>query len=158
MVCNLLRNLLGIYRYLLGNKKELTVNKAFVIILLMLSWSTQADSIKALNVDRAVPNSMHLSFANDSNITPKKGDFKIANYVLMSNEEGERWAVITLTNLSSGNRELGEEHILALFADGSRFMPMEFKLGFKGNETQSVTVSFADYKFPILSVYSSNDL
>ena len=155
MVCNLLRNLLG---NLLGNKKELTVNKAFVIILLMLSWSTQADSIKALNVDRAVSNSMHLSFANDSNITPKKGDFKITNYVLMSNEEGERWAVITLTNLSSGNRELGEEHILALFADGSRFMPMEFKLGFKGNETQSVTVSFADYKFPILSVYSSNDL
>lgn len=151
MVCNLLRNLLG-------NKKELTVNKAFVIILLMLSWSTQADSIKALNVDRAVSNSMHLSFANDSNITPKKGDFKITNYVLMSNEEGERWAVITLINLSSGNRELGEEHILALFADGSRFMPMEFKLGFKGNETQSVTVSFADYKFPILSVYSSNDL
>jgi len=151
----LLCNLLGI---LLGNKKELTVNKALVIILLVLSWATQADSIKALNVDRAVPNSMHLSFANDSNITPKKGDFKIVNYVLMSNEEGERWAAITLTNLSSGNRELGEEHLLALFADGSRFMPTEFKLGFKGNETQSVTVSFADYKFPILSVYSSNDL
>ncbi len=155
MLCNLLGNLLGI---LLGNKKELTVKKALVIILLVLSWASQADSIKALNVDRAVPNSMHLSFANDSNITPKKGDFKIVNYVLMSNEEGERWAVITLTNLSSGNRELGEEHLLALFADGSRFMPMEFKLGFKGNETQSVTVSFADYKFPILSVYSSNDL
>lgn len=133
----MLRNLLGI---LLGNKKELTVNKVLVIILLVLSWATQADSINALNVDRAVPNSMHLSFANDSNITPKKGDFKIVNYVLMSNEEGERWAVITLTNLSSGNRELGEEHLLALFADGSRFMPMEFKLGFKGNETDRKSV------------------
>ena len=134
------------------------MSKALIIILMMFSWATQADTINALNVDRAVPNSMHLSFANDSNIAPKKGDFKIINYVLMSNEEGERWAVITLTNLSSGNRELSEEHLLALFADGSRFMPTEFKLGFKGNETQSVTVSFADYKFPILSVYSSNDL
>ncbi|EGI72813.1 hypothetical protein PH505_bc00020 [Pseudoalteromonas distincta] len=52
------------------------MKKALVIILLVLSWATQADSIKALNVDRAVPNSMHLSFANDSNITPKKGILK----------------------------------------------------------------------------------
>ncbi|MBB1448877.1 hypothetical protein H5156_17335, partial [Pseudoalteromonas sp. SG41-6] len=80
------------------------MSKALIIILMMFSWATQADTINALNVDRAVPNSMHLSFANDSNIAAKKGDFKIINYVLMSNEEGERWAVITLTNLTSGNR------------------------------------------------------
>ena len=133
------------------------MKKALVIILLVLSWATQADSINALNVDRAVPNSMHLSFPNDNNITPKKSDFSIANYVLMSNEIGERWAVITLTNLASGKRELNQEHVLALFADGSRLTPSEFKLGFKGNQTQSVTVSFAEHTFPILSVYSSND-
>ncbi|MEL0645969.1 hypothetical protein V6248_00910 [Pseudoalteromonas agarivorans] len=75
----------------------------------------------------------------------------------MSNDEGERWAVITLTNLASGKRELNQEHILGLFADGSRLTPSEFKLGFNGNQTQSVTVSFAEHKFPILSVYSSND-
>nr|WP_306272389.1 hypothetical protein [Pseudoalteromonas carrageenovora] len=110
-----------------------------------------------MNVDRAIPNSMHLSFPNDNNITPKKSDFSILNYVLMSNEEGERWAVITLTNLASGKRELNQEHLLALFADGSRLTPSDFKLGFNGDQTQSVTVSFAEHKFPILSVYSSND-
>lgn len=127
------------------------------LFLLVLCANVFAAQNNVLNVDRAIPKSMHLSFPNDNNITPKKSDFSILNYVLMSNEEGERWAVITLTNLSSGNRELNQEHILALFADGSRLTPSEFKLGFNGDQTQSVTVSFAEHKFPILSVYSSND-
>ncbi|KPZ57164.1 MULTISPECIES: hypothetical protein [unclassified Pseudoalteromonas] len=128
-----------------------------LLFLLILCANVFAAQNNVLNVDRAIPNSMQLSFPNDNNITPKKSDFSIVNYVLMSNEEGERWAVITLTNLASGKRELNQDHLLALFADGSRLTPNEFKLGFNGNQTQSVTVSFAEYKFPILSVYSSND-
>lgn len=127
------------------------------LFLLILCANVFAAQKNVLNVDRAIPNSMQLSFPNDNNITPKKSDFSIVNYVLMSNEEGERWAVITLTNLASGKRELNQDHLLALFADGSRLTPNEFKLGFNGNQTQSVTISFAEYKFPILSVYSSND-
>ena len=136
--------------------------KALVLIFIVFSSAVAANISNTLsnvlNVDRAIPSSIHLSFPNDNKITPKKSDFTILNYVLMSNNEGERWAVITLTNLSSGNRELNQEHLLALFADGSRLTPIEFKLGFKGSETQSVTVSFAEHKFPILSVYSSNEL
>jgi len=127
------------------------------LFLLVLCANVFAAQNNVLNIDRAIPNSMQLSFPNDNNIAPKKSDFTILNYVLMSNEEGERWAVITLTNLASGKRELNQEHLLALFADGSRQTPSEFKLGFNGNQTQSVTVSFAEYKFPILSVYSSNE-
>ncbi|CAM2893186.1 hypothetical protein [Pseudoalteromonas distincta] len=136
--------------------------KALVLIFIVFSSAVAANTShtlnSVLNVDRAIPSSIHLSFPNDNNIMPKKSDFTILNYVLMSNNEGERWAVITLNNLSSGNRELNQDHILALFADGSRLTPIEFKLGFKGSETQSVTVTFAEHKFPILSVYSSNDL
>ena len=131
--------------------------KIVVSFLLILCANVFAAQNNVLNVDRAIPNSMHLSFPNDNNMTPKKSDFSILNYVLMSNEEGERWAVITLTNLASGKRELNQEHLLALFADGSRLTPSDFKLGFNGDQTQSVTVSFAEHKFPILSVYSSND-
>jgi hypothetical protein len=57
---------------------------------MMFSWATQADTLKALNVDRAVPNSMHLSFANDSNITPKKGDFKIVNIFLLGQKSNNK--------------------------------------------------------------------
>jgi hypothetical protein len=127
-------------------------------VLILMPWLIQAEAIEVLTVDRSISKSIQLSFPNDSNIKPKKGDFEIINYVLMSNEVGERWSVITLTNLSSGNREFSHDHLIALFADGSRISPLEYKLNFKGQESQSVTVSFGVHKFPILSIYSSNEI
>jgi len=126
--------------------------------LILLSCSSKAENSEILSVERAVPKSIHLSFPNDKNIKPQKGDFKIVNYVLMSNEAGERWSVITLTNIATGNRSLHQDHLIALFADGSRINPLEYKLNFKGKETQSITVSFGKNKFPILSIYSSNEI
>jgi len=126
------------------------------LFLVLLSWGVQAEDTEVLTVDRSVSGNVTLSFPNDNNIKPKVGDFEIVNYVLMSNEVGERWSVITLTNLSSGNRELNPEHLLALFADGSRNNPIGSTFNFKGKETLSVTVSFGQYKFPILSIQTRN--
>ncbi len=131
--------------------------KFIVAVLIIFSSVIQANESEVLSVDRSVSRNIKLSFPNDRNITPKLSDFEINNYVLMSNEEGERWAVITITNLSSGNRMLEEQHLLALFANGDRRSPLEYKLRFAGNETQSFTVSFGESKFPILLIYSSNE-
>ena len=132
------------------------MSKFIFSVLIFLSWTVQAEDTKVLTVDRSLSKSINLSFPNDSNIKPKKGDFEIVNYVLMSNEIGERWSVITLTNLSSGNRNFEHDHLMALFADGSRKSPLEYNLSFMGKETQSITVSFGEHKFPILRIYSSN--
>jgi len=132
--------------------------KYFIPVLILVSWLTQAEAVDVLTVDRLVSKSIQLSFPNDKNIKPKKSDFEIINYVLMSNELGERWSVITLTNLSSGNREFVHDHLIGMFADGSRISPLAYKLNFNGQETQSITVSFGVHKFPILSIYSSNEI
>jgi len=132
------------------------VFKFLLPVLILISWFAQAEDNEALTVDRAVSQNIQLAFPNDYNVVPKRSDFEIVNYVLMSNDVGERWAVITLTNLSSGNREFNNEHLIALFADGSRMSPLQYKLNFRGRETQSITVSFGEHKFPILSIYSSN--
>ncbi|QUM79561.1 hypothetical protein HWV01_04175 [Moritella sp. 5] len=130
--------------------------KFLLPVLILISWFAQAEDNEALTVDRAISQNIQLAFPNDYNVDPKRGDFEIVNYVLMSNDVGERWAVITLTNLSSGNREFNNEHLIALFADGSRMSPLQYKLNFRGRETQSITVSFGEHKFPILSILSSN--
>ena len=114
--------------------------KFVFLMLIIMSWATQAEDKKVLTVDRVISNNINLSFPNDNNIKPKVSDFKIVNYVLMSNESGERWSVITLTNLSSGHRNLEHQHLMALFADGNRKSPLAYKLNFKGKETQSITV------------------
>ncbi|QUM83779.1 MULTISPECIES: hypothetical protein [unclassified Moritella] len=130
--------------------------KFLLPVLILISWFAQAEDNEALTVDRAVSQNIQLAFPNDYNVDPKIGDFEIVNYILMSNDAGERWAVITLTNLSSGNREFNNEHLIALFADGSRMSPLQYKLNFRGRETQSITVSFGEHKFPILSISSRN--
>jgi hypothetical protein len=134
------------------------VYKYIFLVLILFTWTANAENTEVLSVERSVSKNIHLSFANDKNIRPKKGDFEIVNYVLMSNEVGERWSVITLTNLATGNRTLDQEHLIALFADGSRISPLEYKLNFEGKETQSITVSFGEHKFPILSIYSGNEI
>ena len=133
------------------------MHKFLVLVFILLSFSIYADETETLIVDRVIANNLELAFPNDKNIKPKSSDFELINYVIMSNELGERWAVITLNNTSTGSRVLENEHLMALFANGKRTSPLEFKLSFAANETQSITVSFGHNKFPILSINTETE-
>lgn len=126
--------------------------KIFISVLFLLPFSSHANETEVLTVDRVVPKSLELAFPNDRSIKPKYSDFELVNYVVMSNNLGERWAVVTVKNISTGGRSFENGHLMALFANGIRKSPLAFKISFDGNETQSVTVSFGENKFPILSI------
>lgn len=125
---------------------------------MLISANAYTQESDTLIVDRAVSQTLDFSFPNDHNIKPKESDFEVLNYVLMSNETGERWSIVTLRNTSSGSRTFEQHHLMALSANGNRWSPSEHKLNFEGNETQSITVFFGEHKFPILNVYTSNSL
>lgn len=129
--------------------------KSLFLSSLLIATSVTAQE-SALTIDRAVTKNLQLSFPNDNNVKPKTSDFDVVNYVLMSNEEGERWAVVTLRNTASGSRSFEQGHLMALFANGSRRTPQEFKLNFSGDEVQSMTLNFGENNFPILAIYASN--
>lgn len=128
----------------------------FCLVLVSGLSCVNAKEQEHLTVDRSIPSNLNLSFPNEDKINPKESDFEIVNYVLMSSEEGARWSVLTIKNTASGSRTLEEQHLMALFANGVRRSPLELALNFKGNETQSITVSFGSHKFPILTIYSNN--
>lgn len=129
-------------------------------MLKRISWILFACSFGAyanedvLSVDTIVSNSFDLVFPNESNIQPEQSDFKVNNFILMSNEAGERWVVVTMSNTSSGRRSLTHKHLMAIVADGQRIAPIEFIQSFKANETLTLTINFGMSKFPLLSVYS----
>lgn len=125
---------------------------SFLIPFMFLSANLIAEEAETLTVDRVISSNIALSFPNEENITPRESEFELLNYVVMSNDLGERWAVITINNLSSGRRTLESQHVMALFANGERSFPLALKLPFEGGETQSITVSFGENKFPILSI------
>lgn len=107
-----------------------------------------------LTLDRVVPHGLELSFPNDENIAPEISDFEVKNTILMSNENGERFAVVTIKNVSSGSRTLNHNHLMAQVTNGARINPQPFKHAFKGNETVSITIGFGESKFPLLTVYT----
>jgi len=133
------------------------LNKAFFLLLFLLSISTIANEDEVLTVDRVIANTVEFAFENDKNKKPKLSDFELLNYIIMSNELGERWAVVTIKNQASGNRILESNHLMALFANGERSNPTPLKFNFTANEMKSVTVSFGENKFPILSISSRHN-
>ncbi len=116
----------------------------------------QTDIPTGLTIERGIANPEQYNFPNDDNIQPDKSDFEIINYVLLSNEEGERWVTVTLKNTASGNRIFDGEQIMALFADGKRFSPIKKSIRFERRETQTFAINFGISHFPILEIYTRN--
>jgi hypothetical protein len=103
---------------------------------------------------------MQFAFENDAQSKPKNRDFTLLNTVLMSSEQGKRVAVVTVRNDASGSRILEGSHFMALFADGQRKTPLSMTQGVKlaRGERRSFTVSFGEADYPILSVFTSNNV
>ena len=127
--------------------------RSLFFLFLLYSTSLIANQ-DVIIVDRVIPNSIELAFPNERNIEPEISDFQINNFILMSNDDGERFAVVTLTNLSSGSRTLNHNHLMAQVSNGERINPLPFKQAFKGDETISLTLGFGENKFPLLTIYT----
>lgn len=113
-----------------------------------------SDDILIINEGR--PFKGDLVFVDGSEEEPKKSDFKIENYFLMSSRSGERWATITLRNSAKGQRILSEEQVMAVFANGEKRAPQSLKHTFSRDEIATFTVNFGVSKFPVLYVYTQN--
>lgn len=121
----------------------------FLFIVFAAQASAQND---VLMIDQSIGTDVKLAFPNERNIQPRSSTFQVVSYVPMSSEQGERWAIVTLKNTSSGSRIFESQYLLGLFADGDRREPETFKQTLSGNEVVSLTLSFGRHKFPLLNV------
>ncbi len=126
------------------------------LLIFLVTFSVAAAERENLSIDRSPWGDKHWYFPNEMDKYPKKSDFSIINYVPMSNDIGERWAVITVKNTSAGTRILTQDHLLGLFANGERIAPKGFRKSVGGKEYLSIAVGFGKNKFPILDIYSKN--
>jgi len=109
-----------------------------------------------LIIEKSNTSMMNFSFENGSDIEPRRSDFEIINQILMSNNKGERWATVTLKNVSSGQRIFETNHLMAVFANGDKQYPTSNEIKLSGGESASYTLYFGVHKFPILYVYTRN--
>lgn len=139
------------------------MKKILKIILLFLPITFQANSYaenysqnEILTIDESTPETINLEFSNTNKLEPKIGEFKILSSILMSNLSGERWVTVTIKNISSHQRLLDKEHIIAIFANGERRNPIKTEHKFSGQEETTIIISFGKSKFPILRVKVRN--
>jgi len=122
--------------------------------LLCLEQDISPDDV--INIDPGLPAFNKYPFQEINILEPNKSDFSILNQIFMSNANGERWATITLKNLSSGQRIFSTNQLIAVFADGTRSYPEHIELKLSGNEVSTFVFYFGKHKFPILYIYTRN--
>ncbi|MEC4728626.1 hypothetical protein HWQ46_24190 [Shewanella sp. D64] len=133
------------------------MNKVIFMFSVLFSVLFSANSLAADNVfyiDRSVPANVDIQFVNNHDIQPDKSDFEVVNYIVMSNEDGERKAVVTLRNSASGERIFESSQLHALFADGKQRAPSAYKQIFAQGELISMTLSFGHRLLPILQIFT----
>ncbi len=91
-----------------------------------------------------------LHFKERERIEPDRSDFRIVDYTTMSNDFGERWALVTVRNSSSGDRLLKDRQIVATLASGQRVYAQNLDERVDGLEMYTQAVYFGIHKFPIV--------
>lgn len=126
--------------------------------LIVLTWTGMSNSSyakkpsKALTFEPTPYQNSELHCENDRDIQPETNDFELVHSSIMSSEEGERYAFITLKNTSSGQRLFNQNHLMAILGDCSRKTPFAAEKKFSGGETLSLQVKFGFSRFPILKL------
>ena len=127
-----------------------------LVIIYSSTFAENKPENYTLTIDESIADNVQLNFSEDKILLPESGEFKIMSSILMSNPSGERWATITLKNLSTYQRLLDKEHIIAIFANGERRYPAQAKQKFDGKEEITMLISFGESKFPILRLIIRN--
>ena len=94
----------------------------------------------------------HYKFEQKDELKPAPNDFKLIEAAFMSNNIGERWAIVTIENTSSGRRLLKNDHIIATLANGEQTKAFDLNDTFEGGEVLTKAIHFGDHKFPIVQV------
>ena len=136
-------------------KKTMMTLLSTLLFLVFSSFYVQA--FEPLNIDRHLPSDLQLAFPNPNKIQPQRSDFEVINTLPLSSDNGERWALMTIQNVTNGNRTLTQHQLLAILANGSRIFPAEFTQAFQPKETLSLSIYFTTSDFPILQVISNSN-
>lgn len=91
-------------------------------------------------------------FKQSDRLKPTRNNFRLIEAMFMSNNIGERWAIVTIENTSSGKRFLKNDHIIATLANGEQSQAFGLDDTFEGGEVLTKTIHFGDHKFPIVQV------
>lgn len=114
------------------------------------------DATDIFSYDVVVPSRDKHAFYTGENVDPARSDFSVVSQLFLSNEKGNRLAVVSFKNLSSGTRTLSRNDIIAVLANGDKVFPGNVNFELLGGDEKSTAIDFGYQIFPILYVYTRN--
>ncbi|NOU52308.1 hypothetical protein HG263_17400 [Pseudoalteromonas sp. JBTF-M23] len=134
------------------------MKSTLLFVLLLISYQIHAQDL-VYRFDNSITKLPNNAFTNEARKYPKQGDFMVQTFFPMSTEQGDRAALVTIKNVSSGKRFLENSHVMALLADGQRITPFmnADKYAISANDTLTLTLEFGRHNYPIVSLYTSNN-
>lgn len=123
-----------------------------IALALVLSSIALADESTVLQYDARPPLQGEIRFDQDDPKKITRHDFEVIDYALMSNDQGERWAVVTFKNKASGMRLLANEYLIANFSDGTQRFALNLEGKVEANQYITRNVFFGYHRFPILQL------
>lgn len=128
------------------------------LLLAVLSSSVAAyelENDQVLRFEHSPFKDVQLQCERDKDIVPKRSELQLDNYALLAADNGERVAIITLTNTAGGQRIFNQDHIVAVMADCARIFPQAFELRLAPRQQTSLQIHFGRTLQPVIQLLSS---
>lgn len=133
------------------------MNKWWLLALLCSSvHAYEPDRDQVLRFEPSPFQGVELNCQRDKDIVPRRSDLLLDNYALLAADNGERVAIITVTNGAGGQRMFNQEHLVAIMADCSRIYPQSFELTLAAGQQQTLQIYFGRRVQPVLQLISNN--
>ncbi|TKD45647.1 hypothetical protein [Azotobacter chroococcum] len=132
------------------------MSRMFVVLMMILfSYCVFAFDIakdKSIRFDGTPLKNADIHCDNDDDLLPERNDFELIDYSVMSNEQGERFALVTIKNKSSGQRFFDNNDLVALLGNCSRILAHEFEYKLNGGERITKQIYFGFQRYPIVKL------
>jgi hypothetical protein len=125
---------------------------AGILVLPANAYADVDHADRVLHFDQPQAGLKSPRYKQSPELKPDENDFELLDVSFMSNNLGERWAVVTLKNTSTGQRLFRKQNIVATFADGSQSYALEAEETFKGREIITLSIFFGIRQFPLVGV------
>ncbi|MGK0236656.1 MAG: hypothetical protein ACKVGW_14935 [Verrucomicrobiia bacterium] len=137
-------------------KKALLILIQIFVFIFAANGNEEPGEDSALSFDKPIAQTMEFRFDIEEDLYPDQSTFKIVDFAFLSNEKGERAALVNLTNTAVAPRTLAPNQIYGFFADGTYRRPTNSSDRIDGGKTNSVLLSFGVSKTPLVKLIVRN--
>ena len=83
---------------------------------------------------------------------PQVSSFQINYHAFLSNELGERYALVTVSKSTASSSEFGTQDVIAVLASGQRIFPIRIEGERRITDRGTLLLAFGIQKFPVVKL------